>query len=101
MGNHTLSSHLQIDKVPTRPSFLNSPTTHQAALLDRRKEGEGGRQVCPDSLILPSQMTDNKTGEVLFSEKVVASIEPERNQEGDWKVRTYLAPRYPGTSIFL
>ncbi|XP_055469578.1 dickkopf-like protein 1 [Psammomys obesus] len=45
MGNHTLSSHLQIDK-----------------------------------------MTDNKTGEVLFSEKVVASIEPERNQEGDWKV---------------
>ncbi|XP_006986322.1 dickkopf-like protein 1 [Peromyscus maniculatus bairdii] len=45
MGNHTLSSHLQIDKV-----------------------------------------TDNKTGEVLISEKVVASIEPEANTEGDWKV---------------
>ncbi|XP_012979570.1 dickkopf-like protein 1 [Mesocricetus auratus] len=45
MGNHTLSSHLQIDK-----------------------------------------MTDNKTGEVLISEKVVASIEPEGSPEGDWKV---------------
>ncbi|XP_021023816.1 dickkopf-like protein 1 [Mus caroli] len=45
MGNHTLSSHLQIDKV-----------------------------------------TDNQTGEVLISEKVEASIEPERNPEGDWKV---------------
>ncbi|KAL1769551.1 dickkopf 1 [Sigmodon hispidus] len=45
LGNHTLSSHLQIDKV-----------------------------------------TDNKTGEVLISEKVVASIEPEGNPEGDWKV---------------
>ncbi|XP_034341037.1 dickkopf-like protein 1 [Arvicanthis niloticus] len=45
MGNHTLSSHLQIDK-----------------------------------------MTDNQTGEVLISEKVVASIEPEGNPEGDWKV---------------
>ncbi|EDM07390.1 similar to soggy precursor (predicted) [Rattus norvegicus] len=45
MGNHTLSSHLQIDK-----------------------------------------MTDNQTGEVLISEKVVASIEPEVNPEGDWKV---------------
>ncbi|KAL6053685.1 hypothetical protein STEG23_018918 [Scotinomys teguina] len=44
MGNHTLSSHLQIDKV-----------------------------------------TDNKTGEVLISEKVVASIEPEGNTEGGWK----------------
>ncbi|CAH7457007.1 dickkopf-like protein 1 [Phodopus roborovskii] len=45
MGNHTLSSHLQIDK-----------------------------------------MTDNRTGEVLISEKVVASIEPEGNTDGDWKV---------------
>lgn len=46
-------------------------------------------------------MTDNKTGEVLISEKVVASLEPEGNTEGDWKVRTYLASRYPGISIFL
>lgn len=38
-------------------------------------------------------MTDNQTGEVLISEKVVASIEPEVNPEGDWKVRTSLAPR--------
>ncbi|XP_047385021.1 dickkopf-like protein 1 isoform X1 [Sciurus carolinensis] len=45
LGNSTLSSHLQIDKV-----------------------------------------TDNKTGEVLISEKVVASIEPEGSLEGDWKV---------------
>ncbi|XP_048225371.1 dickkopf-like protein 1 [Perognathus longimembris pacificus] len=45
LGNNTLSSHLQIDK-----------------------------------------MTDNKTGEVLISEKVVASIEPEGSVEGDWKV---------------
>ncbi|XP_020741200.2 dickkopf-like protein 1 isoform X2 [Odocoileus virginianus] len=46
LGNNTLSSHLQIDKV-----------------------------------------TDNKTGEVLISEKVVASIEPrEGSLEGDWKV---------------
>ncbi|XP_073914041.1 dickkopf-like protein 1 isoform X2 [Castor canadensis] len=44
LGNKTLSSHLQIDK-----------------------------------------MTDNKTGEVLISEKVVASIEPEGSLEGDWK----------------
>ncbi|KAK7801015.1 hypothetical protein U0070_012072 [Myodes glareolus] len=45
MGNHTLSSHLQIDK-----------------------------------------MTDNRTGEVVVSEKVVASIEPEGSTEGDWKL---------------
>ncbi|XP_075809081.1 dickkopf-like protein 1 [Microtus pennsylvanicus] len=45
MGNRTLSSHLQIDK-----------------------------------------MTDNRTGEVVVSEKVVASIEPEGGTEGDWKV---------------
>ncbi|XP_004694058.1 PREDICTED: dickkopf-like protein 1 [Condylura cristata] len=46
LGNKTLASHLQLDKV-----------------------------------------TDNKTGEVLISEKVVASIEPgEGNLEGDWKV---------------
>ncbi|XP_047645976.1 dickkopf-like protein 1 isoform X1 [Phacochoerus africanus] len=46
LGNNTLSSHLQIDKV-----------------------------------------TDNKTGEVLISEKVVASIDPEeRSLEGNWKV---------------
>ncbi|EHB05644.1 Dickkopf-like protein 1 [Heterocephalus glaber] len=42
VGNKTLSSHLQIDKV-----------------------------------------TDNKTGEVLISEKVVASMEPEESLEGD------------------
>jgi hypothetical protein len=46
-------------------------------------------------------VTDNQTGEVLISEKVEASIEPERNPEGDWKVRTFLAPRCPGISIFL
>ncbi|KAM9226119.1 dickkopf-like protein 1 isoform 2-T11 [Dugong dugon] len=46
LGNNTLSSHRQIDK-----------------------------------------MTDNNTGEVLISEKVVASIEPaEGSFEGDWKV---------------
>ncbi|XP_052019305.1 dickkopf-like protein 1 [Apodemus sylvaticus] len=45
LGNHTLSSHVQIDKV-----------------------------------------TDNQTGEVVISEKVEASIEPEGNPEGDWKV---------------
>ncbi|XP_032244138.1 dickkopf-like protein 1 isoform X2 [Phoca vitulina] len=46
LGNNTLSSHLQIDKV-----------------------------------------TDNKTGEVLISEQVVASIEPGKGSlEGDWKV---------------
>ncbi|XP_017195636.2 dickkopf-like protein 1 [Oryctolagus cuniculus] len=45
LGNSTLSSHLQIDKV-----------------------------------------TDNRTGEVLISEKVVASLEPQNSQEGDWKV---------------
>nr|KAF6409601.1 dickkopf like acrosomal protein 1 [Rousettus aegyptiacus] len=46
LGNNTLSSHLQIDKV-----------------------------------------TNNKTGEVLISEKVVASIDPgEGSLEGDWKV---------------
>ena len=34
-------------------------------------------------------MTDNKTGEVLISENVVASIQPaERSFEGDLKVRT-------------
>uniref|UniRef100_A0A8C6RSS0 Dickkopf-like 1 n=1 Tax=Nannospalax galili TaxID=1026970 RepID=A0A8C6RSS0_NANGA len=44
IGNHTLSSYLQTDK-----------------------------------------MTD-KTGEVLISKKVVASIEPEENLEGDWRV---------------
>uniref|UniRef100_A0A2K5Q362 Dickkopf N-terminal cysteine-rich domain-containing protein n=1 Tax=Cebus imitator TaxID=2715852 RepID=A0A2K5Q362_CEBIM len=45
LGNNTISSHLQIDKV-----------------------------------------TDNKTGEVLISEKVVASIQPaEGNFKGDWK----------------
>lgn len=49
----------------------------------------------------PSQVTDNQTGEVLISEKVEASIEPEGNPEGDWKVRTSLAPRCPGISIFL
>lgn len=43
-------------------------------------------------------MTDNRTGEVVVSEKVVASIEPEGSTEGDWKVRTSLAP---GISIFL
>ncbi|XP_051005386.1 dickkopf-like protein 1 [Acomys russatus] len=45
LGNHTVLSHLQIDKT-----------------------------------------TDNKTGEVLFSKKVVASIESDGNLEGDWKV---------------
>ncbi|KAM7058659.1 dickkopf-like protein 1 isoform 1-T6 [Molossus nigricans] len=46
LGNNTLSSHLQIDKV-----------------------------------------TDNKTGDVLISEKVVASIEPgDGSLESDWKV---------------
>ncbi|XP_012316124.1 dickkopf-like protein 1 [Aotus nancymaae] len=46
LGNNTISSHLQIDKV-----------------------------------------TDNKTGEVLISEKVVASIQPaEGSFKGDWKV---------------
>ncbi|XP_076987288.1 dickkopf-like protein 1 isoform X2 [Tamandua tetradactyla] len=46
LGNNTLSSHRQIDKV-----------------------------------------TDNKTGEVVISEKVVASIEPaDENLEGVWKV---------------
>lgn len=46
MGNNTLSSHLQIDKV-----------------------------------------TNNKTGEVLISEKVVASIDPgDGSLEGDWKI---------------
>ncbi|KAG8521400.1 Dickkopf-like protein 1 [Galemys pyrenaicus] len=46
LGNKTLSSHLQLDKV-----------------------------------------TDNKTGEVLISEKVVAAIQPEEGSlEGDWKV---------------
>uniref|UniRef100_A0A8C3W2P8 Dickkopf like acrosomal protein 1 n=1 Tax=Catagonus wagneri TaxID=51154 RepID=A0A8C3W2P8_9CETA len=46
LGNNTLSSHLQIDKV-----------------------------------------TNNKTGEVLISEKVVASVNPgERDLEGNWKV---------------
>lgn len=35
------------------------------------------------------KVTDNKTGEVLVSEQVVASIEPrEGSLEGDWKVRT-------------
>ncbi|XP_032341441.1 dickkopf-like protein 1 isoform X2 [Camelus ferus] len=33
------------------------------------------------------KVTDNKTGEVLISEKVVASIQPEKGSlEGDWKV---------------
>ncbi|XP_004646515.1 dickkopf-like protein 1 [Octodon degus] len=45
LGNKTISSHLQIDKV-----------------------------------------TDNKTGEVLISEKVVASVEPEGNLESNRKV---------------
>ncbi|XP_053463438.1 dickkopf-like protein 1 isoform X2 [Nycticebus coucang] len=46
LGNNTLSSHLQIDKV-----------------------------------------TDNNTGEVLISEKVVASIQPaEESLEADWKM---------------
>uniref|UniRef100_F7E6C3 Dickkopf like acrosomal protein 1 n=1 Tax=Callithrix jacchus TaxID=9483 RepID=F7E6C3_CALJA len=46
LGNNTISSHLQIDKV-----------------------------------------TDNKTGDVLISEKVVASIQPaEGSFKGDWKV---------------
>ncbi|XP_048646515.1 dickkopf-like protein 1 isoform X4 [Marmota marmota marmota] len=32
------------------------------------------------------KVTDNKTGEVLISEKVVASIKPKGSLEGDWKV---------------
>lgn len=40
------------------------------------------------SLLPPSQVTDNKTGEVLISEKVVASIEAgDGSVESDWKVR--------------
>lgn len=46
-------------------------------------------------------MTDNKTGEVLISEQVVASIEPgEGSLEGDWKVRTCPLQKRPSPNIF-
>ncbi|CAO2632821.1 Dickkopf-like protein 1 [Lemmus lemmus] len=31
-------------------------------------------------------MTDNRTGELVFSEKVVAAIKPDGSTEGNWKV---------------
>lgn len=59
---------------------------HAVASVWRRAEEEIGLAL---TLLLSSQVTDNKTGEVLVSEQVVASIEPrEGSLEGDWKVRT-------------
>ena len=93
LGNNTLSSHLQIDKVPMpgSPSWSISKIPHVAVSGGGGvEEGKGGRQFCSHSLLLSSQVTDNKTGEVVISEKVVASIEPgEGSLEGDWKVRTH------------
>uniref|UniRef100_A0A8B9XQ36 Dickkopf like acrosomal protein 1 n=1 Tax=Bos mutus grunniens TaxID=30521 RepID=A0A8B9XQ36_BOSMU len=90
LGNNTLSSHLQIDKVPMpgSPSWSISKIPHVAVSGGGGvEEGKGGRQFCSHSLLLSSQVTDNKTGEVVISEKVVASIEPgEGSLEGDWKV---------------
>lgn len=61
-------------------------------------EGGGGKQFCALSLslLLSSQVTDNKTGEVLISEKVVASIEAgDGSTESDWKVRRGTRPSHP------
>lgn len=89
LGNNTLSSHLQIDKVPVPESPSWSLPHDPSCCSISGEEGRGRKRFCSHSHLLSSQVTDNKTGEVLISEQVVASIEPgEGSLEGDWKVRT-------------
>ena len=52
-------------------------------------EEGGGKEFCSHSFLPSSQVTDNNTGAVLVSEKVMASTEQGENVESDSKVRTW------------
>lgn len=101
LGNNTLSSHHQIDKVsmPGSPSWSLSWIPHAVVSAEQRAEEESSFTL---SLLPPSQVTDNKTGEVLISEKVVASIEAgDGSVESDWKVRRGPHPTPPPKSFIM
>lgn len=71
-------------------SFFSTPMDFQSLPRNYHQEENQKRQLGNSTIskhLQIDKVTDNKTGEVLVSEQVVASIEPrEGSLEGDWKV---------------
>ncbi|XP_057569668.1 dickkopf-like protein 1 isoform X1 [Hippopotamus amphibius kiboko] len=71
-------------------SFFSAPVDFQGLPRNYHQEENQERRLGNNTLsshLRIDKMTNNKTGEVLISEKVVASIEPgEESLQGDWKV---------------
>ncbi|XP_019597231.1 dickkopf-like protein 1 isoform X2 [Rhinolophus sinicus] len=71
-------------------SFFSAPMDLRGLPKNYHQEENQERQLGTNTLsshLQIDKVTDNKTGEVLISKKVVASIEPgERSLKGDWKV---------------
>ncbi|XP_012498676.1 PREDICTED: dickkopf-like protein 1 isoform X1 [Propithecus coquereli] len=71
-------------------SFFSAPMDFQGLPRNYHQEEKQERRLGNNTLssrLQIDKVTDNKTGEVLISEKVVASIQPaEGSLEGDWKV---------------
>ncbi|XP_023399014.2 dickkopf-like protein 1 isoform X2 [Loxodonta africana] len=80
----------QDDLLRGMDSFFSAPMDFRGLPRNYHQEENQERRLGNSSLSSHHQidkMTDNNTGEVLISEKVVASIGPaEGSLEGDWKV---------------
>nr|XP_004672346.2 dickkopf-like protein 1 [Jaculus jaculus] len=73
----------------TLDNFFSAPLDFQDLPRNLHQEEKQERRLGNRTLsshLLIDKMTDNKTGEVLISEKMVASIQPEGSLEDDWKV---------------
>ncbi|EPY89121.1 Dickkopf-like protein 1 [Camelus dromedarius] len=81
---------LKDDLLRGMDSFFSAPVDVQGLPRNYHQEEKQERQLGSNTLsshLQIDKVTDNKTGEVLISEKVVASIQPEKGSlEGDWKV---------------
>ncbi|XP_048646511.1 dickkopf-like protein 1 isoform X1 [Marmota marmota marmota] len=70
-------------------SFFSAPMDFRGLPRNFHQEENQERHLGNNTLsghLQIDKVTDNKTGEVLISEKVVASIKPKGSLEGDWKV---------------
>lgn len=81
---------LKDDLLRGMDSFFSAPMDLRGLPKNYHQEENQERQLGTNTLsshLQIDKVTDNKTGEVLISKKVVASIEPgERSLEDDWKV---------------
>ncbi|XP_006868257.1 PREDICTED: dickkopf-like protein 1 [Chrysochloris asiatica] len=81
---------LKDDLLRGMDSFFSAPMDFRGLPRNYHQEENQERRLGNNTLSSHHQldkMTDNNTGEVLISEKVVASIQPaEGSLEGDWKV---------------